>query len=72
MAHVIPKPPFVMPWHGRYCIVRNTKTGEYWSNEDGWVDRKSADKFTVNEAQRLKPPIDGEWLYENGVKHEFD
>ena len=33
----------------------------FWSNEDGWVDKSSATRYTYDEMQRLHLPIDGYW-----------
>jgi hypothetical protein len=34
----------------------------YWSNKDGWVDKKSADRFRPFEKASLRLPIGGEWV----------
>lgn len=38
------------------------RDGDYWSNEDGWVDNPSADRFTDAERNSLNLPIEGRWL----------
>ncbi len=39
------------------------ETGEslYWSNEDGWVSKHSADKFSLADTSNLRLPTGGEW-----------
>jgi hypothetical protein len=33
----------------------------YWSNVDGWVDRRSANTFSIDEVRQLNLPDGGEW-----------
>lgn len=33
----------------------------WWSNEDGWVDARTADVFTEYEHRRLRLPAGGVW-----------
>jgi hypothetical protein len=37
-----------MPWIIRSRVEQDDETGAplYWSNQDGWVDRESADLYT--------------------------
>lgn len=42
-------------------LVRNDD-GDYWSNENGWVDLESADLFTFTERRTLDLPIGGTWV----------
>lgn len=50
--------------------VKNTEgeiddeTGKplYWSNDMGWVDKDSADKFTHAEKKRLNLPMGGKYV----------
>jgi hypothetical protein len=34
----------------------------YWSNADGWVDRRFANTFSADERETLNPPDGGEWV----------
>ena len=36
----------------------------YWSNEQGWVDKESAGRFTYSERCTLRLPIHGAWVRE--------
>lgn len=38
----------------------------WWSNEDGWVDKESADTFSDHERQTLRLPRGGEWTDDLG------
>ncbi len=43
-------------------VIRSKNTELlYWSNQDGWVHRKSATIFTETERAELNLPIDGIW-----------
>jgi hypothetical protein len=33
----------------------------WWSNEIGWVDKKSATRFTEDQTKKLNLPMGGEW-----------
>ena len=41
-----------------YVITNGT---DYWSNDQGWVDRASATEFSVLETRTLNLPQDGVW-----------
>jgi hypothetical protein len=43
----------------RYAIV-NTKTGEYWSNDIGWVEQ-GFDFFNTDDLTLLNLPLEGAW-----------
>jgi len=43
-------------------VMLNSKTGSYWSNESGWTDLFSCDKFTVDQSHQMNLPIDGVWI----------
>jgi hypothetical protein len=46
-----------------YYIIRHKIDNElYWSNKDGWVDKKSADIFDLEERKEYTLPIDGKWV----------
>lgn len=47
----------------KWCI--KNRDGEFWLNDDGWVDRKSCTLFTQGEREAFTAPFGGEW-----VKHE--
>jgi hypothetical protein len=57
----------------RQLIIRDFASGKdgeeplYWSNTDGWVDRASADRFFLEQAQGLNLPLGGEpaFVYED-------
>lgn len=36
--------------------------GLYWSNEMGWVDKASADKFTEEDIKTVSLPMGGKWI----------
>ncbi len=38
--------------------------GLWWSNDDGWVDKPSAARFTYKETKTLSLPIGGKWKQE--------
>lgn len=42
--------------------IRNVKTGLWWSNLIGWVDKLSADRFSNHEHNTLRLPMEGEWV----------
>jgi hypothetical protein len=42
--------------------VIGSDDGLFWSNEDGWVDKDSATKFSTYERQMLRLPLDGKWV----------
>ena len=46
----------IMPY-----VIQNEKGTEYWSNDDGWVDIKSATPFSEQEKLTLNLPIGGKW-----------
>lgn len=41
------------------CVIRSWS--EWWSNEDGWVDKESATIFTYAETKNLNLPMHGRW-----------
>lgn len=44
-------------------VIQNTKDRDlFWSNDDGWTDRESADVFKEIETGTLNLPMDGEWV----------
>lgn len=43
-----------------YYIVNDN--GEYWNNEMGWVDFKSADQYTGFETRIMNLPMGGKWV----------
>jgi hypothetical protein len=45
-------------------VVRCTESDEelYWSNGIGWSDLASAERFTKQDKQELRLPMDGEWV----------
>lgn len=45
-----------------FVVGNRTDPNLYWSNENGWVDPYSADRFTVEEQRTLNLPIDGYWV----------
>ena len=45
----------------RFYLIRNIKTKELWSNQDGWVE-EGYDMFLSDEIENLCLPIDGEWI----------
>jgi hypothetical protein len=52
-----------------YLIFSPTETeknGErmYWSNEFGWCDYDSAERFAESDRKSLKLPFGGEWIVE--------
>lgn len=34
----------------------------YWSDDDGWVNKKSATSFTEAESKEYELPVGGEWV----------
>lgn len=38
---------------------------QWWSNDDGWVDRASATEFTPAERWDIRVPINGNWVAES-------
>ncbi len=40
----------------------------FWSNEDGWVTKESATRFSKDETTYLNLPIGGIWEAENEVQ----
>jgi Zn ribbon nucleic-acid-binding protein len=54
-------PPSESKTRALLVIVSKTNEESYWSNEDGWVDRKSASLFTPEEKATLNLPMDGDW-----------
>lgn len=34
----------------------------FWSNELGWVDKESADVFSLEERMTLELPVGGAWI----------
>ena len=43
--------------------IRNSNDKDlFWSNSIGWVDRKSADLFTVEQKNALTLPVEGKWI----------
>ena len=42
-------------------LIQNVKTGELWTNFNGWGEDE-ADIFTEDEHKTLDLPIDGEWI----------
>lgn len=34
----------------------------FWSNEDGWVDKESATRFTTKQRENLNLPDEGRWV----------
>jgi len=45
-------------WRGHYSWYAS----EYWSNDDGWGHKSTADVFTPTERETLNLPDDGEWV----------
>jgi hypothetical protein len=46
--------------------IRNVLISEWWwSNDIGWVDYDSADRFDEEEKDSLWLPFDGEWVAED-------
>jgi len=43
-------------------IIYSPRERLYWSNEWGWVDRRSADTFSAEEQKYLNLPIGGKWV----------
>ena len=41
-------------------VIRNKKTGEYWSNDWGWGSSDGCDIF--DDKKHFQMPIDGEWV----------
>lgn len=46
-------------------VIYNQDEDAYWSNDEGWVDIESADKFTLAEKMKYNLPLGGEWLEYN-------
>lgn len=42
-------------------LIASHEPMEWWSNEIGWVDQRSATRFTCEETKTLALPIDGQW-----------
>lgn len=45
-----------------YVIGNRHDADEFWSNDDGWVDLDSADRFSADEQRSLFLPVDGYWV----------
>ena len=45
-----------------HWLIYSPQARLWWSNEIGWVGRKSATVFLVVEKQRLNLPIGGKWV----------
>tara|TARA_Y100000310_G_scaffold204882_1_gene205139 strand:+ start:258 stop:563 length:306 start_codon:yes stop_codon:yes gene_type:complete len=43
-------------------VIRNIKTGEFWSNEHGWGSFDGCDEYEDSWVKRLNLPIDGKWM----------
>lgn len=44
-----------------YLVIRNHRTGLYWSSQNGWGDLKDADRF---DDTNFNLPMDGRWVSE--------
>ena len=47
-----------------YWIIINVSCAgdSFWSNNNGWVDKEDATRFTYKERHELNLPMFGEWL----------
>ena len=45
-----------------YVIGSKVEENVFWSNEFGWADLDSAERFTIEEKQELNLPMDGYWI----------
>lgn len=45
-----------------YVIQRISHSDEFWSNEQGWVGKESASKFSPGEQKSLNLPMGGKWV----------
>lgn len=43
-----------------FFLVKNKKTGKFWSDEKGWVDDEHYDVFLPDEMKDEELPKDGE------------
>ena len=48
-----------------FVIANSVTPGLYWSNDDGWVDLASADRFTEASKETLNLPMEGAWQPRN-------
>jgi hypothetical protein len=56
-----------------YVIGSKVEENVFWSNEFGWADLDSAERFTIEEKQELNLPMDGYWIHMWSVDNiEFD
>ena len=45
-------------------VIEETGTGLFWSNANGFGDRKSADIFSAKERLTFHLPVGGKWCHE--------
>jgi hypothetical protein len=46
---------------------KDDETGEplYWNNKIGWVDKKNATRFMIDDTSTLHLPLGGMWIFLN-------
>jgi hypothetical protein len=45
-----------------FLIENKNDSTLFWSDEHGWVDKKSASVYTEEEALTLTLPVEGQWV----------